>query len=129
VLDAFEMIFVIIPILAPLLIALLGDAQQVAVLLLLVLQLSFLMPPLGYAVMMARSHSGLPRSSVWSTLRALRPYIAVQFAVTLWVFFMPWMLHAFDAPLQVQAPVSTEDLDQQMREMAEKGEQLEGTAR
>lgn len=129
VLDAFEMIFVIIPILAPLLIALLGDAQQVAVLLLLVLQLSFLMPPLGYAVMMARSNSGLSRSSVWDTLRALRPYIAVQSTVTLWVFFMPSVLHTFDAPLQVQAPISAEDLDQQMREMADKSDQPEGAAR
>ena len=41
VLDAFEMIFVIIPIMAPPLIILLGDAQQAAVLLLLVLRLSF----------------------------------------------------------------------------------------
>lgn len=41
VLDAFEMIFVVIPIVAPLLVVQLGDAQQAAVLLLLVLQLSF----------------------------------------------------------------------------------------
>ncbi|HMA08085.1 MAG TPA: TRAP transporter large permease subunit, partial [Ramlibacter sp.] len=61
VLDAFEIIFVIIPIVAPLLIVQLGDAQQAAVLLLLVLQLSFLLPPMGYAVLMARSRSGLPR--------------------------------------------------------------------
>ncbi len=47
VLDAFEMIFVVIPIVAPPLIAMLGDAQQTAVLLLLVLQLSFLIPPHG----------------------------------------------------------------------------------
>ena len=55
VLDAFEMIFVIIPIVAPALIAKLGDAQQTAVLLLLVLQLSFLILPMGYAVLMARA--------------------------------------------------------------------------
>jgi TRAP-type mannitol/chloroaromatic compound transport system permease large subunit len=58
VLDAFEMIFVIVPVVAPLMILRLGDAQQVAVLLLLVLQLRFLVPPLGYAVMMARSQRG-----------------------------------------------------------------------
>lgn len=47
VLDAFEMIFVVIPLVAPVLIARLGDAQQAAVLLLLMLQLSFLVPPMG----------------------------------------------------------------------------------
>jgi TRAP-type mannitol/chloroaromatic compound transport system permease large subunit len=123
VLDAFEMIFVIIPILAPPLIALLGDAQQVAVLLLLVLQLSFLIPPMGYAVMMARSRSGLVNSSVWFTLRALLPYLLVQCAVTLVVFLAPWTLHRLDAPSEPPlAPVSAEDLDQQMRDMGTKSD-------
>jgi TRAP-type mannitol/chloroaromatic compound transport system permease large subunit len=123
VLDAFEMIFVIIPILAPPLIALLGDAQQVAVLLLLVLQLSFLIPPMGYAVMMARSRSGLVNSSVWFTLRALLPYLLVQCAVTLVVFLAPWTLHRLDAPSEPpQAPLSAEDLDQQMRDMGTKSD-------
>jgi TRAP-type mannitol/chloroaromatic compound transport system permease large subunit len=123
VLDAFEMIFVIIPILAPPLIALLGDAQQVAVLLLLVLQLSFLIPPLGYAVMMARSRSGLVNTSVWYTLRALLPYLVMQCAVTLAVFLAPWTLHQLDAqPELLQAPVSEEDLNQRMRDMATKGD-------
>jgi TRAP-type mannitol/chloroaromatic compound transport system permease large subunit len=121
VLDAFEMIFVIIPILAPPLIALLGDAQQVAVLLLLVLQLSFLIPPMGYAVMMARSRSGLGNTSVGHTLRALLPYILAQCAVTALVFLMPLTVHQLDAaPDAVLAPVSAEDLDQQMRDMATK---------
>jgi TRAP-type mannitol/chloroaromatic compound transport system permease large subunit len=121
VLDAFEMIFVIIPILAPPLIALLGDAQQVAVLLLLVLQLSFLIPPMGYAVMMARTRSGLANTSLWHTLRALLPYLIVQCAVTLLVFLAPWTLHQLDAPPEPpQAPVSAEDLDQQIRDMGTK---------
>jgi hypothetical protein len=42
---------------------------------------------------------------------------------------MPSVLHTFDAPLQVQAPISAEDLDQQMREMADKSDQPEGAAR
>ena len=58
-LDAFEMIFVIIPIVAPLPTAGLGDAQQTTVLLLLVLHLSFVIPPVGYRIMMTRSRSGL----------------------------------------------------------------------
>lgn len=119
VLDAFEMIFVIIPIIGPPLIARLGDAQQTAVLLLLVLQLSFLIPPMGYAVMMARAKSGLMNTSVWATLRALLPYIVVQCAVTAMVFAMPWTVHQFDAAAEVpEAPISAQDLDQQMREMS-----------
>ena len=123
VLDAFEMIFVIIPILAPPLIALLGDAQQVAVLLLLVLQLSFLIPPMGYAVMMARSRSGLANTSVWYILRGLLPYLVAQCAVTLVVFLAPSTLHQLDAPPERHlAPVSAEDLDQQMRDMGTKSD-------
>jgi TRAP-type mannitol/chloroaromatic compound transport system permease large subunit len=107
--------------LAPPLIALLGDAQQVAVLLLLVLQLSFLIPPMGYAVMMARSRSGLVNTSVGQTLRALLPYILAQCTVTTLVFLMPLTVHQLDAaPDAVLAPVSAEDLDQQMRDMATK---------
>jgi TRAP-type mannitol/chloroaromatic compound transport system permease large subunit len=130
VLDAFEMIFVIIPIVAPLLVVLLGDAQQTAVLLLLVLQLSFLIPPMGYAVMMARSRSGLVNSSIWYTVLALLPYIAVQCAVTSVVFLNSWTVHQLDAPPAVVfAPVSADDLDQQMREMSEQTSSQETPAR
>ena len=124
VLDAFEMIFVIIPIVAPPLIAHLGDAQQTAVLLLLVLQLSFLIPPMGYAVMMARARSGLINTSIWHTLRALLPYIAAQCAVTTLVFMQPWTVHQLDpAPAAVaeEAALPGEDLDQLMRDMANQG--------
>ena len=122
VLDAFEMIFVIIPIVAPPLIARLGDAQQTAVLLLLVLQLSFLIPPMGYAVMMARAKSGLVNTSIWATLRALLPYIAVQCAVTAMVFAMPWTVHQFDTAAEATVPpVSAQDLEQQMRDMSNYG--------
>lgn len=124
VLDAFEMIFVIIPIVAPPLIARLGDAQQTAVLLLLVLQLSFLIPPMGYAVMMARARSGLENTSVWRILRALMPYIAVQCAVTAGVFLLPWTVHQLDAsapPASTVAPPRNQDIEQQMRDMAEQG--------
>jgi TRAP-type mannitol/chloroaromatic compound transport system permease large subunit len=128
VLDAFEMIFVIIPIVAPPLIARLGDAQQTAVLLLLVLQLSFLIPPMGYAVMMARSRSGLVNTSIWHTLRALLPFIAVQCVVTVMVFMAPWTVHQLDAPIAAvpnEAPLSAQDLDQQMRDMADQGDAID----
>ena len=55
VLDAFEIIFVIVPIVIPPLLVRAPDAIWVAVLVLLSLQASFLLPPFGYALMMARS--------------------------------------------------------------------------
>jgi TRAP-type mannitol/chloroaromatic compound transport system permease large subunit len=125
VLDAFEMIFVIIPIVAPALVVCLGDAQHAAVLLLLVLQLSFLLPPMGYAVMMARSHPSFGHPSVLTTLRALLPYLLAQLAITLAVFLMPQTVHWLDAPEpppaaadSPDAPLSADDIEQQMRDMA-----------
>ena len=54
VLDVFEIILVIVPLLMPPLLVRAPDAVWDAVLAMLVLQGSFLAPPLGYAVMMAR---------------------------------------------------------------------------
>jgi len=130
VLDAFEMIFVVIPIIAPPLIAMLGDAQQTAVLLLLVLQLSFLIPPMGYAVLIARSRAGLGPVAIASLLRALLPFVVVQCAVTVLVFVAPWTVHRLDAaiaPAAQSSPLSEQDLDQQMREMAGQGEAASAT--
>ena len=64
VLDAFEIIFVIVPIVVPPLLIRVADARWVAVLLLLTLQTSFLLPPFGYALMMVRGtlrYAGIAR--------------------------------------------------------------------
>ena len=55
VLDAFEIVFVIVPIVMPPVLTRAPDAVWISVLALLALQASFLVPPTGYAVMMARS--------------------------------------------------------------------------
>ena len=121
VLDAFEIIFVIIPIVAPPLIAKLGDAQQTAVLLLLVLQLSFLIPPMGYAVLMARTRSGLPAVSTRAIWQSLWPFAIVQITLIATVFIAPWMVHQLDATVPAasqSAPASARDLEKLMEEMA-----------
>lgn len=121
VLDAFEMIFVIIPIVAPPLIAKLGDAQQTAVLLLLVLQLSFLIPPMGYAVLMARARAGLGQVDMPALLKALLPFVLVQCAVTAIVFVAPWTVHQLDAPAQAVSDaslLSVQDIEKQMQDMS-----------
>lgn len=61
---------------------------------------------------------------------ALLPYSAVQCAVTAVVFLTPWTVHQLDAPSEAaQAPISSEDLDQQMRDMVEQPSSLETPAR
>jgi tripartite ATP-independent transporter DctM subunit len=92
VLDAFEIIFVIVPIVIPPLLVRAPDAVWVAVLVLLSLQASFLLPPFGYALMMARSamKEVVPLASV---LRALAPFLVVQALVLIAVFLFPELAH------------------------------------
>ena len=121
-LDAFEMIFVVIPIVAPLLVFQLGDAQQAAVLLLFVLQLSFLLPPLGYAVMMTRARAGLPSVDNATLLKALAPFMAAQVLVGVLVFAWPRITHLLDdaapPPGEATSAPSEADIVKQMEEMA-----------
>lgn len=121
VLDAFEMIFVIVPILAPPLIAHLGDARQAAVLLLLVLQLGFLLPPLGYAVLITRALSGFGPVRLGALFGGLLPYWLVPLAVLVAVFGWPALVHSLDeAPpaADAQAPLPNDEVERLMREMA-----------
>ena len=92
--DAFELIFVIIPIVSPGLILLMGDARQVAVLLLLVIQLSFLCPPFGYAVLIA--HQADKTITYLRLLKALWPYMFVIGAVCAVLFLYPQWVHLLD---------------------------------
>jgi TRAP-type mannitol/chloroaromatic compound transport system permease large subunit len=106
---------------APLLIVQLGDAQQVAVLLLLVLQLSFLIPPMGYAVLMARSRSGLAQVATYRIVKALLPFILAQLVLTVIVFALPRVVHLLDEPVAAsanEAPASEQDIERQTDEMA-----------
>lgn len=126
VLDAFEMIFVIVPLVAPVLIARLGDAQQAAVLLLLILQLSFLIPPMGYAVLMARARSGLPDVANRALLKTLLPLLAAQILVMVSVFALPQTVHWLDAAPAASndaAPMSNDEITRQMQEMSGMGTQ------
>ena len=88
VLDAFEIIFVIVPILIPPLLIRVADARWVAVLVLLTLQTSFLLPPFGYALMMVRGtlrYAG----SLGALVRALAPFLLAQWLVLATVLMFP----------------------------------------
>jgi len=93
--DAFELIFVIIPIISPGLILLMGDAQQVAVLLLLVIQMSFLLPPMGYAVVIARQSASSVTTG--TLLKALLPYLAALSSIFIGLVFNPAWVHLLDS--------------------------------
>ena len=92
VLDAFEIVFVIVPIVMPAVLTRAPDAVWISVLALLALQASFLVPPTGYAVMMARS-AVAQRAATGALTRALAPYLAVQLLVLALVVALPPLAH------------------------------------
>ena len=92
VLDAFEIIFVIIPIVIPPLLMRVADARWVAVLVLLTLQSSFLLPPFGYALMMVRGAAKNP-APFRPFVRALVPFLLAQWLLLIVVLLVPKLVH------------------------------------
>ena len=119
VLDAFEMIFVVVPLVAPALLVVAPDAPWVSVLTLLILQASFLIPPFGYAVLMARSRTG-SRVRTTALARALLPFVAAQLAVLALVASFPSVLWRDAPPVTASQPLSDDAmrklLDQQLQD-------------
>jgi tripartite ATP-independent transporter DctM subunit len=120
VLDAFEIIFVIVPIVIPPLLIRVADARWVSVLVLLTLQSSFLLPPFGYALMMVR---GVLREAVAfrAFVRALAPFLAAQWLLLLLVLFFPQLTHlaksADDSSRFSPAPLSDDEFNRRLNEM------------
>jgi tripartite ATP-independent transporter DctM subunit len=123
VLDAFEMIFVVIPLVMPALLTQVGDATWVAVLTLLILQTSFLAPPFGYAVLMVRN-SVRRALSARSLARALAPYLAVQLAVLAMTLAWPALVwHRNPSDLKSSTPAASATDDEQRRMLERQLEQ------
>eukprot|EP01030_Chromulinospumella_sphaerica_P004628 gene4628-4531_t len=120
VLDAFELIFLIIPIVMPPLLALVDDAAWVAALTLLVLQAGFLLPPLGYALVLSRAQVA-PRPAMGAVARALAPYLLCLAGVIVLVMAVPattqW-LRSTPATLP-EMSIQGDDLNALMREMSQ----------
>jgi tripartite ATP-independent transporter DctM subunit len=120
VLDAFEIIFVVIPIVIPPLLVRVADARWVAVLVLLTLQTSFLLPPIGYALMMVRGSMKTP-VALRPLLRALAPFLVAQWILVGAVLAFPQLAHVGeDKAARIRKPaalVSDEDIDRRLREM------------
>ena len=120
VLDAFELVFLVVPIVMPPLLAQVGDAAWVAALTLLVLQLGFLMPPFGYAVVLARAQAA-PRPELRALARALLPFMAWSAVVIALVVLLPqctqWLRSA-PATVSGGQGLSADDVEKAMREMS-----------
>jgi tripartite ATP-independent transporter DctM subunit len=120
VLDAFEIIFVIVPIVIPPLLIRIADARWVSVLVLLTLQSSFLLPPFGYALMMVRGVLKEP-VAFRAFVRALAPFLAAQWLLLLLVLFYPQLTHmgqsADDHSRLPSAPMSNEEFNKRLNEM------------
>jgi TRAP-type mannitol/chloroaromatic compound transport system permease large subunit len=120
VLDAFEIIFVVVPIVIPPLLIRVADAQWVAVLVLLTLQSSFLLPPFGYALMMVRGVLKEP-VAFRAFLRALAPFLAAQWLLLLSVLLFPQLTHPGKPPQEgcrlPPATLSDEEFNRRLNEM------------
>lgn len=88
VLDAFEMVFLVIPLVMPPVLVAVTDPAWVAALTLLVLQAGFLLPPFGYAVVMSRSMIAGGVRMV-ALARALVPHLLIQAALVIAVLVWP----------------------------------------
>jgi tripartite ATP-independent transporter DctM subunit len=120
VLDAFEIIFVIVPIVIPPLLIRIADARWVSVLVLLTLQSSFLLPPFGYALMMVRGALKEP-VAFRSFVRALAPFLAAQWLLLLLVLLFPQLTHigqsADESSRLPPVPMSDEEFSKRLNEM------------
>jgi tripartite ATP-independent transporter DctM subunit len=124
VLDAFEIIFVVVPIVIPPLLIRVADARWVAVLVLLALQASFINPLIGYAVMMTRTllKQAIPFPAL---LRSLLPYLFAQAALLLAVLLVPALTHigegANDDSRKPPA-ISNQELEKRFEQMLQPAE-------
>jgi len=121
VLDAFEIIFVAVPILVPPLLIRIPDAVWVATLVLLTLQASFLLPPVGYALMLTRGLLG-SAAPIAIFARSLAPFLAVQALVMVLTLSFPRVVHLLEPP-DAHArgsggpALSTEEVEKKLIEM------------
>ncbi len=110
VLDAFEIVFVVVPLVMPPLLMRVDDATWVAVLTLLILQLSFLMPPLGYALVLAKSREGAGSVTSRGVMaKALAPFVVALSVVLGTVLLWPGTVHLWRSNNQSTAPAKLSD--------------------
>jgi TRAP-type mannitol/chloroaromatic compound transport system permease large subunit len=107
VLDAFEMIFLVVPLVMPPLLRVVPDAAWVAALTLLVLQAGFLLPPFGYAVLMSRALAP-GRVGLAALSRALLPQLVAQVLLIAAIFAYP-QITQWTRPAELATPPTASD--------------------
>jgi len=97
-LDAIEIVFLVVPVAVPPLIALGGDPLWLGVLVALTLQTSFLLPPAGFAIFFmdqVRRNIGADEITMFTIYRGVLPFAAVQIlvlaAVLTWPVIATWL--------------------------------------
>jgi tripartite ATP-independent transporter DctM subunit len=98
VMDAFEIIFVVVPIVAPALLAMSGvDPVWLGVMMALNLQISYLHPPLGPTLFYLRGVAP-PAITTMDIYIGVIPFVLIQFVALLVLWFVPglatWLPHA-----------------------------------
>ncbi len=88
VLDFIEIVFVVVPIAAPVLLAMGVDPVWLGVLMAVNLQTSFLTPPFGFALFYLRGVAppALPTAAIW---RGAMPFVALQLLLLALLFLFP----------------------------------------
>jgi TRAP-type mannitol/chloroaromatic compound transport system permease large subunit len=117
VLDAFEIILVIIPVVMPPVLFRVPDAVWLAVLALLVLQTSFLIPPFGYGVMMARNRVA-EHVRLRDLALGLAPYLCAQLLVLAATLALPQLTHVFDSPGESARLLTPDEVRRQLEAIA-----------
>jgi tripartite ATP-independent transporter DctM subunit len=120
VLDAFEIIFVIVPIVIPPLLIRVADARWIAVLVLLTVQTSFLDPLIGYALMVVRSVMR-EKFEFLALLRAVLPFLLAQWLLLATVLVFPGLVHIGENKAESvrtpAAPMSNQEFERRLQEM------------
>ncbi|WP_127754065.1 MULTISPECIES: TRAP transporter large permease subunit [unclassified Devosia] len=91
ILDTFEIIFIVIPITAPVLLALGVDPIWLGVMVGVNLQTSFLTPPFGFALFYLRGVAP-PRVSTGMIYRGIIPFVLLQILALFILFFFPQLI-------------------------------------
>jgi tripartite ATP-independent transporter DctM subunit len=90
--DFIEIIFIIVPVVYPILLALNIDLIWVGILLALNLQTSFLSPPFGFALFYLKGVAP-PEVNTQQIYKGILPFLLIQLIVMILVFLFPGMLY------------------------------------
>jgi TRAP-type mannitol/chloroaromatic compound transport system permease large subunit len=119
VLDAIELVFLVVPLVMPPLLVQVPDAAWVGCLTLLALQAGFLLPPWGYAVVLTRSMARGPAVPQRALARALLPYLGALSLVAAVVLAFPPITHWLrSAPMTLDATEPAGDVEELLRRMS-----------